>query len=302
MSIRSFLFTSVVIGLFATVLSAIPHLPAHTWVSGANGNDTNPGTRALPFATFQAAVNGTAAGGLVSVADPGDFGPITIGKAITIDGGGVGGNLTFTGGFGILISAGASDTVVLRHLTINGVGQGTDGVYFNSGGVLLVQDCAVEGFTQNGIETVASGPQNVVVKNTSISGGVGGFVTDPFGAGPVQASLQDVTISNASMVAVLVQTGVTTISDSVITQSGIGLQSSDSSTINAESCIFSYNTTAVLASTGSTIRLSNNDIFNNGTGIGAGGGTVATAGNNKKAGNPGTGQPVGAPNATIGLQ
>ncbi|HEY1220722.1 MAG: hypothetical protein ABSE42_02415 [Bryobacteraceae bacterium] len=87
-----------------------------------------------------------------------------------------------------------------------------------------------------------------------------------------------------------------------MTESLNGLGAFISGTINAESCILSYNGTAVWAGAPSAIRLSNNDIFNNGTGIGAGGGTVATAGNNKKAGNPGTGATVGAPNATIGLQ
>jgi len=140
------MFTSVAIGLFATVLSATP-LPTHTWVSGANGNDSNPGTRALPFATFTAAVVGTAAGGLVSVADPGDFGPFTINKAITIDGGGVGGSLTIpgAGNTGIGIYAGASDTVILRHLTIDGIGQGGTPIYFSTGGMLLVEDCVLEG-------------------------------------------------------------------------------------------------------------------------------------------------------------
>jgi hypothetical protein len=81
-------------------------------------------------------VDFTAAGGLVSVADPGDFGPVTITRAITIDGGGVGGNLTFTSEVGIYVNAGASDTVILRHLTINGLGVGGDGIYFNAGKVL----------------------------------------------------------------------------------------------------------------------------------------------------------------------
>ncbi|MGD0047414.1 MAG: right-handed parallel beta-helix repeat-containing protein [Bryobacteraceae bacterium] len=302
MRIRNIMFTSVAIGLFATVLSATP-LPTHTWVSGANGNDSNPGTRALPFATFTAAVVGTAAGGLVSVADPGDFGPFTINKAITIDGGGVGGSLTIpgAGNTGIGIYAGASDTVILRHLTIDGIGQGGTPIYFSTGGMLLVEDCVLEGFTSAGIDVLSYGSQNVVVKNTTITGGFAGFNVNP-GTGPVQASLQGVTISNASYAAVDVGNGVTTISNSVITQSPIGLDATNGSTINAESNIFSYNTTAVWAAPTGTIRLSNSDIFNNGTGIGAGGGTVATTGNNRKAGNPGTGAPVGTPNATIGVQ
>jgi hypothetical protein len=62
------------------------------------------------------------------------------------------------------------------------------------------------------------------------------------------------------------------------------------------------NTTAVCSYTASTIRLSNNDIFDNGTGIEACGGTVATNGNNRKGGNPGTGGTVGVPNATVNVQ
>jgi len=140
------------------------------------------------------------------------------------------------------------------------------------------------------------------VKNTSISVGAAGFSVLA-GVGSVQASLRDVTISNVSNAAVGVENGVTTISNSVITQNGFGLIDGSGAAINAESCILSYNFTAVDAVTsGATIRLSNNDIFNNGTGIAAGSGTVATTGNNKKAGNPGTGFPVGAPNATIGIQ
>ena len=89
-----------------------------------------------------------------------------------------------------------------------------------------------------------------------------------------------------------------------MTESLNGLGAFISGTINAESCILSYNGTAVWAGAPSAIRLSNNDIFDNSTGIKAtfSPGNVAPAGNNKKAGNPGTGGTVGAPNSTIRIQ
>ena len=47
-----------------------------------------------------------------------------------------------------------------------------------------------------------------------------------------------------------------------------------------------------------TVRLSNNGVYNNLTGFGCGGGTLASAGNNRKAGNAGGVVPVCAP--TVG--
>lgn len=58
------------------------------------------------------------------------------------------------------------------------------------------------------------------------------------------------------------------------------------STIVCLTCTLTGNGTAVKSSAGSIIRLSNNDIFNNGTG------------NNRKAGNA----TPGAPNAAIAVQ
>jgi hypothetical protein len=296
------MLASVAIALFATVSSATA-LPTHTWVSGANGSDSNPGTRAQPFATFQAAVNGTAAGGLVSVADPGDFGPISISKAITIDGGGVGGDLTSTGSTAaISIQAGTTDVVRLRHLVISGLGQGSVGTDVAKAGLVVVKDRTIEDFTNVGIG-IDTTPTDIVVKNTTITNCTAGI----FQTSLSRASLEGVTISH-TIVAVTSVAGVITVSNSVITQNSTGLETSSGSSngaINAESCILSFNTDAVSAETpGTTIRLSNNDIFDNSTGIKAtfSPGNVAPAGNNKKAGNPGTGGTVGAPNSTIRIQ
>src|SRR5450432_1259626 len=60
-----------------------------TWVSGV-GDDANPCSRTAPCKTFAGAISKTAAGGEISVLDPGGFGGVTITKSISITNDGVG--------------------------------------------------------------------------------------------------------------------------------------------------------------------------------------------------------------------
>jgi hypothetical protein len=126
-----------------------------TWVSGV-GDDVNPCSRTAPCKTFAGAISKTAAGGEISVLDPGGFGAVTITKSITIDGGG--GQVTSTlvsGTNGIVISAPATATVTLRNIRINGIAGsptgGLNGIQFLTGGALHVEHCTIFGFTQNAI-------------------------------------------------------------------------------------------------------------------------------------------------------
>lgn len=211
----------------------------------------------------------------------------------------MGGSITCTTPDAINVNAGTTDTVILRHLTISGLsGQCTNGILLGGGAVLVIEDCTIDAMAQVGIGIGSGSAQNVVIRRTTITGGTYGFRVSQ-GAGPAQVSAQEVTISNASSAAIYVRSGVTTIDNSVITQNNVAIENDSNSTVNVESCMLTSNTTAVLAFATATIRLSNNDIFNNGTGIGDGGGAVASNGNNKKGGNPGTGGTVGAPNGAI---
>ena len=122
-----------------------------TWVSGV-GDDVNPCSRTAPCKTFAGAISKTAAGGEISVLDPGGFGAVTITKSITISG--VGQNasiLATTGQNGIIISAGPTDLVTLRHLQLNGAGSGGVGIRMLAGAGLVVDDVNVFGF-DTGIE------------------------------------------------------------------------------------------------------------------------------------------------------
>src|ERR1700734_1668300 len=119
-------FLSALLG--ALFVAGLAIAPAHaqatrTWISGV-GDDANPCTRTAPCATFAGAFAQTAAGGEIAVLDPGDFGPLTIDRALTVDGRALGelAGIQLDGGSAITIAAGPGDAVVLRGLTLDGSG------------------------------------------------------------------------------------------------------------------------------------------------------------------------------------
>ena len=155
-----FTFNILAVLFFTLMVTTLAQAQAaRTWVSG-NGNDFNTcTTTAAPCRTFTGALAKTAAGGEISVSAPGDFGPVTINKAITIDGGGIGGSITASFVNGIIVNAGGLDTVRLRNLSINGVGSGINGIRYLSGRNLHVENVTIQEFTNHGID-VNLGPNN----------------------------------------------------------------------------------------------------------------------------------------------
>src|SRR5208282_2822050 len=94
-----------------------------TWISGV-GDDANPCSRTAPCKTWAGAISKTAAAGEISALDPGGFGAVTITKAITLNGDGDLASILVAGTNGINVSAGATDTVIIRGISINGIGTG----------------------------------------------------------------------------------------------------------------------------------------------------------------------------------
>ena len=123
-----------------------------TWVSGVI-DDANPCSRTAHCKTCAGAISKTAAGGEISVLDPGGFGAVTITKAITLNGDGTLAAILAAGTNGVVVNAGANDTVVLRNLSINGAGTGTNGIRYLTAKVLVVEEITLSGFTQNNIAT-----------------------------------------------------------------------------------------------------------------------------------------------------
>jgi Right handed beta helix region len=156
-----------------------------------------PAVRTAPCHTFAGAISKTAAGGEIDALDPGGFGALTITKSITLDGGGeqVAGVLV-AGTNGLVIQAAPSDVVIIRNLTITGVGQGLSGIRFLQGALLVVDNVHINNFTQHGIEmAVASNSpttSGLVVRNSTITqiAASGVKIT----SGPVSASLDNVSI------------------------------------------------------------------------------------------------------------
>ncbi len=285
MTFRHIALAAIATGLFFSAAQPAWSDSPHTWVSGT-GSDSNSGTVTSPYATFQQAINNTTAGGIISVVAPGDFGALTINRPITIDGGGLA-SINFTGTYGIFILVGATDAVTIRGLTINGGNTGQDGIFFSTGAHLTVENCVLTGFLNMGITVCTTSNQGLLVENTTIDGGALGIQTwqASGGTGSIdQVVLNNVRITNTTSAAIFSRNGRLQIAHSVLSHNAIALEADTGATINAASNYIAGNAIAFQIRTTSTLRLSNNDIFDNTVGIASAGGTIMTAGNNRRAG------------------
>jgi hypothetical protein len=157
-------------GIFAMMLVAAPAnaQATRTWVSGV-GDDANPCSRTAPCKTFAGAISKTAPAGEINVLDPGGFGAVTITKSITISSESFEAGVLVSGTNGIVVSAGATDTVILKGLDIEGLGTGLDGIKVLAGLEVYVLNCRIHHFTGNGINMQSStSGAKVIVQNSFI--------------------------------------------------------------------------------------------------------------------------------------
>lgn len=265
-----------------------------TWVSGV-GDDVNPCSRTAPCKTFAGAISKTAAGGEINAIDPGGFGAVTITKSITIDGGGTFSSIFAAGTNGVVINIPTttpSPTVVLRNLSINGVGTGINGVFVSGGAVnLQVENLHIDRFTQIGIRFAPSNAtfaSKLLVKDTTINDAVGGGVTvAPTGGQSAFGELSRVTVTRSGHGLRVQDRGLVTASDSLFSENtGAGATVVTSAAVFTElsikNSVLSANLTGVTTSGASSIMsLTNSSIFLNGTGISAVAGTINSFGNNQ---------------------
>lgn len=122
-----------------------------TWVSGV-GDDANPCSRTAPCKTFAGAISKTAAGGEISVLDPGGYGAVTITKSIVINGTGTLAGILTSGSNGIVINAGVNDVVTIRDISIECTATALDGIRFIGGAALHVEDTTIRGCSESGID------------------------------------------------------------------------------------------------------------------------------------------------------
>src|SRR5262249_20701861 len=190
--------------LVATIASSGAYALANrTFVSGT-GSDSNPCSLSAPCRSFAGALAQTNPGGEIAVLDTAGYGAVSIAQAVSIvNEEGVEAGITVTSGDGITIDASASDIVNLRGLTIVGTGASSgNGITFNSGGVLNIQNCVLRGFTSNspngnGLNLVPNlvptALADINVANTIVSGNLAGINLKPSGTGiTVTASFEQV--------------------------------------------------------------------------------------------------------------
>lgn len=188
-NLRNVFFTSIFIALISTCAQA---QASRTWVAGV-GDDVNPCSRTAPCKTFAGAISKTAAGGEISVLDPGGFGTVVIRKSITIDGTGMlSSMLATTGTTGVTIDMSevkdpSLSAVRLRGLSISGMNTGANGINIISAGSISIEDCVIDGFKGSGIRV---GAGSVFVRNTTVRNNVTAGITVTAG----QAAIADVAL------------------------------------------------------------------------------------------------------------
>jgi hypothetical protein len=159
------LFPSLVAVLLMGLASSASAQATRTWVSGV-GDDANPGSRTAPCQTFAGVISKTAEKGVINVLDPGSYGAVTITKSVTIDGGGMEGNILVSGANGIVINAADDDVVILRNLQFEGLDTSLAAVKILNAGAVYLENCRIENF------------QHGVVENTSAATGTQIFLRD----------------------------------------------------------------------------------------------------------------------------
>ena len=260
-----------------------------TFVSGL-GNDGNPCSRTAPCRTFGQAITGTSSGGEVIALDSAGYGPFTISQAVSIIAPpGVYAGISVFSGNGITINAGASDTVILRGLTVNSQGSTGDGIVFNSGGTLHVENCTLSGGTST--KGLLSLGGTTEVKDTVVRGYGAGILITGISMGVVdhvrlEGNITGLAATNGAKV---------TVRNSVSCgNQGTGFlafcDSLNPAELNIENCVASNNPgigvgTLIMGTIPPTVRISGSTVTDNGTGLRNNGGALLSRGNNTVEGN-----------------
>jgi hypothetical protein len=177
--------TSGAFAVASAIILAICAVPAdaamlnRTYVSNS-GNDANPCTLTSPCASFQAALNTTAAGGEVDCLNTGDFGNyegsgnigIVISQSVSIicEGANHGTILTTGGNWGVTVGAFSNNSVVyLSGLDINGLnGAGAIGLNVTSASTVYIVNSSIRGFTTGVAGQSLTNPTRIFIKNSQI--------------------------------------------------------------------------------------------------------------------------------------
>jgi hypothetical protein len=279
-----------------------------TWVSGV-GDDANPCSRTAPCKTFAGAISKTAAGGEISVLDPGGFGAVNITKSITINGEGTLASILFSGTNGVIVN-GAGIIVNLVNLSFNGgtpTSPGVNGIRIIQAAHVSVANCDIYNYSTNGILDERTTAGSLTVSDTRIHNAIA-FGGNTTAVGIRMTATGGATVANslhcdrctiwgnnlANSFGVFVSNGakaVMTRSNITHNTFGVGVASGagTSAVVNLQETNISNNGTGVSATANGTARLAHCMITGNTTnGLNFGGGVIASFTNtNFIAGNTG---------------
>jgi hypothetical protein len=183
----------VAIMFTALVLSAAGvAAPAQRTFVSTTGSDLNHCTVSAPCRSFNAALAQTNPGGEVVAVDSGGYGPVTIDKNVLLTAApGAHAAMSVSTGAGVTIDL--VDRVILRHLTIVGLG-GSLGIFIQSAGQIFIENCSISGFGYGihyGNGSNSYGGNVLSIRDTWIGHSYVGLNIQPQGALPLTVTLDD---------------------------------------------------------------------------------------------------------------
>jgi hypothetical protein len=257
-----------------------------TWVA-PDGNNSGDCASTAPCRTFAYAYTQTSVNGSINVASSGSYGPLTIGKAISVVADGVeAAIITGTNGAGIRVQAPDTAIVSLHGLTIDMRGSANDGISFVSGGALHVHRSVIRKARRGINFAPAAGNSEFYIVDTTIADSHGndeaGIDVRPTGDASIKAVIERVRVEHSDYRGILFNgfgtTGViaATVSDSVVAGYGqTGIAAFDD--VNGGTRLMVERTAAVNGSingvgvfatgAGVTIWIGNSTVSGNQTGL-----------------------------------
>ena len=237
------------------------------------GNDAGDCTnQATPCRSLQGAVTACPVDGEIIILDNGGYGGATITKSLTVNASaGVVAFIART--ITVNIGATATDKVVLRGLSMNGIVFGDyNGIAFNGGGTLVVENSVIAGFV-NAINQFAAG-SNLIVNNCEFRDGIRGVFTSTASDTNTNAIIENSRFEYTNY-GVIVESGTANVSirNSVMTNNGgAGVYATTSSgtrpvLIVVDTCTIAHNSKGTQAQgyngATATIRVTNSTIYHN---------------------------------------
>jgi hypothetical protein len=275
--------------------SMLVHASSRTYVS-VNGSDGNTGVgcpATAPCRSFGAALTVTDFFGEIVAQDSGDYAPVTITRSVTIKAApGVDATILSPWSDAITVTAGSADTIIVRGLTLNGLNYGFNGIRFNSGGVLNIEDCSINQLQNDGISI--AGPGSVYIKDTKVQNAWTAIrLQSP--SGMIHAFIEHAQIQHNLDIGLFVgENSQATIHESVLVDDGFNaIQVGDfvgTTELNIDDCLIQGASVGIFAANGtgagaSVVRVNHSTIVDNVTGLISSGSALLSYGNNRLSGN-----------------